>query len=1352
MPKSAAEATPPAGNRFVEFDEFIDYQLTKTSRSIQSTDILFGVVGAALGLTAYLFLFILADHWLVAGGLGTSARLAFWLVGVAALGYWVATRLIKPFNSRVNVLFAARQIERTQPGLKSSLLTLTDLRQSGRPTSAAIRGSLEKRAAVGLSKADVDEAIDRSALMTLSYTLLFLLATFCGYALFSPKSILQSAWRAFAPLTQTGAATRTRIDHVKPGNAQVPALSHLDVEVEVSGQAPEEAILYYTTTDRAFVDEPVPLRETGEGLRRYRGTLIGSAGRGLQQSLTYFVVAGDARSQTYSVTVTQSPSAVVETVAYEYLPYTGLAAKEETGGAIDAWEGTRVVVHATANQRVKSAVILFSDSEDTSVKAEELPMIVSEGTKLRAGWQLAFRSDRSFPKFYRVQLTTEDGHQDPLPTLNPLNIRPDLPPRAEIVFPKSDLQAPVNGVVTIAYRASDPDFKLRSMILHLEHDGQILASSPRLFAGPPDEESREGTYTLRLKELNLAAGSRLTYWLEARDNFEAFGDRGPNRTLTPRLNIDLVDPQPTAQATQQEAAAQNDAQEALREAGPDQGRPAGAEEAGGARPDQPQDAGRGAPSEEPMPGAGQKPGTEKPGEQPDSGDNAGAPAAPGQDSATRPGEQPQVPGQPESPPNPDQPAGTPPQPGGEDRAGEKQEGDQGAPQGSGQQQKPGQSQTGPQGERDSQTGNRQDGQPGGDRRPGSGEKAPDDTALKKLLEWAEKQPQSAGDNLDRPNPGEQPPSSANDPQTGRSGDEQRSPEGKNAPTGPEPKDSASPTPGQDEGATSKPGSTDPAGSKGDAGQPGAMDPAQGSPPGMKDDASGKPGEEPLPDSSSTKPDRAGEKPADAETKGSQPDAGADPSSAKPAGDAAGESAMPGEPGAKPDPQQDTAGGKSGTPGETGDKTSPSPAGEPGAAGEKSAGEKTGSSDPSNQKPGAADAKSTGQESPTGESGDRTQPGRQNMKPDEQAGNSAQPPAGQSNDQGTREGGAGEPGASSPGDSGGQKTSGPGEAGQSGESSTSGQKSGTGQSRDGRPGEQAGAKPGEPGSGDASKPGGGERSKPGQGQDPSAASGEQPPRSPDGKSAGGDQKSGGAESPAGDQGAGGRPDAGGEQPADGQPGGQQAGDQPPGGDQKGGEQGGQSQGGGEQGPSGKGSSGEGASPGDGAGAKPGSQAGSQPGMGGGSGSGPGEPSADGASGTGQSGGTKADPVDLEHRKKATNLALKRLQETLERGEIDPELQKELNFTDDELRSFMDRLQERLADNGDDNSPEAQARRRQFESLLKGINLQTETSRRAGGDGTGPAATGFGAGRRPAPREYQAAEQKYRESLSGRKGSK
>ena len=114
-------------------------------------------------------------------------------------------------------------------------------------------------------------------------------------------------------------------------------------------------------------DEPLALRDTGEGLNRFRGTLAGPNGRGLLQDFSYHIVAGDATSDRYTVTVKQAPTATVEEIFLDYPDYMGLDDKTQPGGAIDAWEGTRVTVRAVTNMPVVAADVLFSETEDTSV-------------------------------------------------------------------------------------------------------------------------------------------------------------------------------------------------------------------------------------------------------------------------------------------------------------------------------------------------------------------------------------------------------------------------------------------------------------------------------------------------------------------------------------------------------------------------------------------------------------------------------------------------------------------------------------------------------------------------------------------------------------------------------------------------------------------------------------------------------------------------------------------------------------------------------------------------------------------------------------------------------------------------
>lgn len=85
--------------------------------------------------------------------------------------------------------------------------------------------------------------------------------------------------------------------------------------------------------------------------------------------------------------------------------------------------------------------------------------------------------------------------------------------------------------------------------------------------------------------------------------------------------------------------------------------------------------------------------------------------------------------------------------------------------------------------------------------------------------------------------------------------------------------------------------------------------------------------------------------------------------------------------------------------------------------------------------------------------------------------------------------------------------------------------------------------------------------------------------------------------------------------------------------------------------------------------------------------------------------------LEYSKKATNLVLDRLKDQLQRGEPDQELLKKLGWTEEQLRSFTDRMQDKLKDDGSDTSPTAVAQRRQFQEMLKDLHTKPAAKRQA-----------------------------------------
>ncbi len=915
---SSTMKAPPSetndGRPYVGFEEYIQFQLKLARQGIRGADLLTGAVGAVLLIAAYLLLFVVTDHWVIRGGWGSTARYLLWTGFVMGLGWWVWHKLIQPFTQRISQLYAATQLEGASPELKSSLLTLIDLKQAGRPVSPAIIESMERRAAVSLQRVNIDDAVDRHMLTKLSYALLGLVFVLCVYTVASPKSLVSSAWRALFPMAQVAPSTRTAILKVAPGDVTVLAHSTPDITAELSGVIPEEVRLLYTTADRRVVDEPIKLQDTGEGVNRFRARLVGENGAGLLQNLTYRVEAGDASSPTYSITVRQPPTANVSEIDYDYPTYMGLEDRTQPESAIDAWEGTTVTVRALANMKIDRATILFSDTEDTSIKAEELPMTIEGGVHLSATWQLKFRTDATFPRFYRIQLLRKSSDGEELvtvPTLHTQRIRADLPPKLDILYPTADMEMPANGTVPIAFEASDPDFLLKSVVLRYEKDGELLPKQELLFDAPPFEAKTRGKHLLRLEPFAVEPGKKLTFWLEAKDNFQPFADRLGNLTRSPRITMTVIEPVAPQQAQQEQAEQEQAADQKIAEAEqatnpPDDPPAEGApqEPMDPTEPDQPKEQPAG---EEPMPNQPMpEDGERKPGDE--------ARPMPNQDD---PGQE-QQPGNPgEGQPQPNEPQKGKPQPGqpkdGSSPPDQAKPGEPNDPN-----QNPGQPQPNPATEPNN-------GQPQPNQTPPKGQPQPNkpkerkekispDEALENLLR-RQKEREEERKQAEKPKePGENEPEPKPMPNESRPGETQAKPSdgtgGKEnqGPKKPMPSESTDPmtdTPPSDPGTEPMPGD--------DANNPPkASDPSNKTRP-KEGEKSTKPGPK---DSSKLgeKPELGQKEPSETEPRGPKdgmPE-GADPSKPMPNGSKPDPTKPePGlnEPGTKPDPSQPKTGPK-----------------------------------------------------------------------------------------------------------------------------------------------------------------------------------------------------------------------------------------------------------------------------------------------------------------------------------------------------------------------------------------------------------------------------------------------------------
>ncbi len=536
--------TATKNSQYVEFDEFIEFQLQKTRQGIKVTDLVTALCGVSVAVLAYLLVFAICDHWLIPGGFGYFWRLALLgglLVGSAS---WVGFKVILPSMRRINQLYAARAIEGVSPELDSNLINWVDLRNSGRDVSPLILRSIEKRAAVSLSHADVDEAVDRQALLKLLYALLAVVALFAAYVVFSPKKVGPSIWRALLPTSNVQVATRTQIEKVDPPGAEVPAGSLLEVTADLLGDAPTQVVLKYTTADRRVVDRAIEMRQVEEGLKRYRCMLDGERGEGLMQDFDFWVGAGDAQSASFHVTVIQPPSASVTDLVYDFPKYTQKERETQPSGKVDTLEGTTVTFNATTNMPVKSALLQFSDDEKFASKGEEKALRVTDGTKLTADWKAEFRSDGTFPKYYRIQVKTDRGLTDPSPAVQTILLRRDVAPEIELVAPRLNMSLFANAIVPVVVKARDPDFLLRDVQLF------AIKGEKQIFDKVIDEKrvsETEVRFEWKLADLNLKAGDTLTMYVAARDNKEPFS----NRKESQRRVIDIIEPGSAKQVEEQ---------------------------------------------------------------------------------------------------------------------------------------------------------------------------------------------------------------------------------------------------------------------------------------------------------------------------------------------------------------------------------------------------------------------------------------------------------------------------------------------------------------------------------------------------------------------------------------------------------------------------------------------------------------------------------------------------------------------------------------------------------------------------------------------------------------------------------
>ena len=547
---------PNPRGRILEYAEFIEDQVARARSRIKSNDMFRAILWMITVSLGVIFLEVILDHTvelpsmarrlILFGGLGTAAVYAF-------------VRIARPMLLKVNTLYAAKSIESTDSTFKNSLINYLQIRDDADKVAPSVLAQIEARAVADLSKVNVDDVVDQSQIVRLSYALAAIVVGICLYSWLTPKSLLDSARRAF--LADVQRPTNTRFLNITPGDKpdapKVMTGMPVEFSVETLGAQPE-AVTLFTSRDEGKTFAETPMTVGNSFADPWKAKIDRVPGK-----LFYYMAGGDGKTRTYELEVL--PVAIVEKVSLDYdFPEYAQAPRREgvEEGNVEALQGTRITITAFTNQPARSGTLDFGPRPP-------VPLIPVQGDQKKLTGTFLVDTDGQ----YSVKFNTVDGQANPEPVLYDIRVVKDVAPTARFIRPESPTLRPANARVPLVIEASD-DFGLKEVKLHVHKNGEILQKAVDLIEPNAKEVSKQiqKTVALDLEPLSLKVGDKIEYWLTLRDNC----DLQPNKFETPKQTIEIQEP---VSQPKREELAQNEMAQAREDTGdqnpmdnpPDQG-------------------------------------------------------------------------------------------------------------------------------------------------------------------------------------------------------------------------------------------------------------------------------------------------------------------------------------------------------------------------------------------------------------------------------------------------------------------------------------------------------------------------------------------------------------------------------------------------------------------------------------------------------------------------------------------------------------------------------------------------------------------------------------------------------------
>lgn len=472
------------------------------------------VTGTAVAILV-LFLFLVGDVFFHFGPAGRWT--GFFMILLPLLGG--IGMAVPPLVKRMSEEGIARRIERSCSGSRNVLINAVQF-DNELVHGSAMRAALFSEMRDPFPGVRWAEVFDLPLLKRILVVFAVAATVLMAWGMLRPAYFANSVARVLLPSSRIAPLTRTQILEIQPKDAAVPNGGGLSLSLKLAGEIPQVVRVHFREKGGAWQKEM---------MNHSLGTTeFSHEWKQIRQSFDYYLEAGDAESEAFSVTV--RPKTVIKTRTLEITPpaYTGLTNAVGSQFAVvrNVVPGSKLRFTAEFNNELKELQVK-ADKDGTYSVARKSPTL----------WE--FSGAVTAAQGIRLTFTDKDGMAD-AETI-PVEVKPDLAPKITVSTPAEGSQviAARDAAVPVRFSVSD-DYGLASVALYRSSPDKPDATLVKEWKEAAGPREFRGETTVRPADYTKAGDPDVTFCLVAKDRNEV---TGPGVTVSRPIVVQLRSPE-----------------------------------------------------------------------------------------------------------------------------------------------------------------------------------------------------------------------------------------------------------------------------------------------------------------------------------------------------------------------------------------------------------------------------------------------------------------------------------------------------------------------------------------------------------------------------------------------------------------------------------------------------------------------------------------------------------------------------------------------------------------------------------------------------------------------------------------